>query len=1158
MTQRLGNEYTTPIGKEFGVNTTIWATNPDITGLTNGGFVVFWQSSVNSQSDGDAEAILGQKFAADGSKIGDEFIVNDWSYSYQLDPTATTLSNGNVVVFYESRSINFPINSSYSDSIAGRMLDQNGNMIGGEFVVNSNLTQNQYNPHVAAFNGGGFIVTWMGWNSVGSKALLAQRFDNNGAKIGAEIDVFVSTNIGTSWRPTVTTFANDGFLVTWAGADADSYGIIAQRFDDSGSAIGSSYTVNDTTAGDQKSPSGTSLEDGKYLIVWEGKGSSDTYGIYAKAYNTDGTVAETEFLVNSNTFGNQERPQVVALNDGGFVVFWRSVSANDVIGDAGWAIAGQRYDAQFNKTGEEFVINSWHTKTLDADQFLLSATVLDDGKLLVSWQSDASPSASGNYYEGISVQIFDPTGTVNTEGQWIGNDTVNPVGDEILVNTTISNDEGAPTIATLQNGNFVVAMGDGNNDIAIQIFDADGNKISSEILVPTYISATQSDSEVIGLENGNFVVAWSTPTFQGGNSNDISAQLFTASGTKIGSEFLLNTTITDSQIFPDIVATEDGGFLAVWQQSNTTTNYNNIMAQFFDASGNKIGSEITVESVQYITQYVPSVDRLVDGNYIIAWHAAGDEINSSDQGIKAKVIDNTGTTVTNTFWVNNFKLSTQDDVKVAALTTGGFVATWYSYGYYTQGDAGGAVAARIFDKNGIPLGNEFKVNTNAQSSQQDPAVIATEDGGFVITWMSQDAPDYLAGTSGGISGQRFDYQGNSVGNEFLVNTYIDVSTNGGVHDKNSLTLLKDGRIASVWESESHPGDLIRSNVSLQLFDLGCIIGAPIQGTANADLIERSQACVHDFISSLAGNDLLDGGVGNDTLDGGGDNDTLNGGAGNDSLLGGASGTDSLLGGDGDDIIDGESNHDTLYGGNGNDTLYGGITGNDTLYGEAGADLLQGGTSQDVLDGGADNDTLLGGDGNDTLIGGAGDDSLMGGETGTDSLSGGDGNDLLNGESNNDTLYGGNGNDTLYGGSSGMDALYGEAGDDYLSGESNHDVLDGGAGNDTLTGGEGSDTLTGGDGADVLTGDSNADRFVYTALSESSTGASDLLTDFVQGLDVIDLAALGFSGIQSGAASGTVLGYSFSSGNTIVTADGSTFSFELTGEITLANTDFIFV
>jgi Ca2+-binding RTX toxin-like protein len=81
--------------------------------------------------------------------------------------------------------------------------------------------------------------------------------------------------------------------------------------------------------------------------------------------------------------------------------------------------------------------------------------------------------------------------------------------------------------------------------------------------------------------------------------------------------------------------------------------------------------------------------------------------------------------------------------------------------------------------------------------------------------------------------------------------------------------------------------------------------------------------------------------------------------------------------------------------------------------------------------------------------------------------------------------------------------------DHFYGRNGNDVLKGYAGNDVLKGGGGDDVLQGGRGRDELTGNSGADDFVFVALNDSlPRGPSrDMITDFVRGIDDIDLSAI---------------------------------------------------
>lgn len=241
----------------------------------------------------------------------------------------------------------------------------------------------------------------------------------------------------------------------------------------------------------------------------------------------------------------------------------------------------------------------------------------------------------------------------------------------------------------------------------------------------------------------------------------------------------------------------------------------------------------------------------------------------------------------------------------------------------------------------------------------------------------------------------------------------------------------------------------------------------------------------------------------DLLRGLGANDSLLGGAGNDRIFGGG-GADALQGDLGDDVLSGDDGRDRIEGDAGADLIFAGA-GVDLVIGGEGADTAHGDDGGDLMSGGLDEDSLLGGDGNDTITGDDGNDDISGNQ-GNDGLLGGDGDDVLSGDSGHDKLNGDAGDDLLLG-FAGNDTLRGGNGDDDLIGTNGDDRLEGGSGNDTLSGDAGNDILIGGTGADHLSGGDGTDIFRFLSPKDSPLDAADLITDFLDAGDRIDLSAI---------------------------------------------------
>src|SRR5262245_50561594 len=101
------------------------------------------------------------------------------------------------------------------------------------------------------------------------------------------------------------------------------------------------------------------------------------------------------------------------------------------------------------------------------------------------------------------------------------------------------------------------------------------------------------------------------------------------------------------------------------------------------------------------------------------------------------------------FQVNTYTPNSQDGASVAADANGNFVVTWNS----PQDGNGSGVFGQRYDREGNPLGQEFQVNTYTKGLQGHSAVATASDGVFVVVWTSGI---YQDGDFDGIFGQRYD------------------------------------------------------------------------------------------------------------------------------------------------------------------------------------------------------------------------------------------------------------------------------------------------------------------------------------------------------------------------------------------------------------------
>ncbi len=389
-------------------------------------------------------------------------------------------------------------------------------------------------------------------------------------KIGTEFAVNTQT-AGGQWYPSVTGLAHGGFVVTWqdglAGAAGSGSGTLgdnsfssikAQIYAADGSLVGGEFLINTQTTGSQASPTITGLSSGGFVVTWQDQNSTSG-DIKAQVYNANGTPSGAELLINSVTTGNQNTPTITALANGGFVVAWTNQTASN-----GGDIKAQVYDATGTKVGGEFLANSASIY----DQERASVSTLSNGDFVVTWND----FRSGNWE--VRGQVFHPTASGASK-----------VGAEFTVDTAYYNSRMTAGVTGLASGNFVVSYEDTNGEIKSQVFTATGTKVGTAFVVNTNTSGNQGFPSITALTNGGFVVTWSDEgSPSDGSSSSIKAQVYDASGTKIGGEYLINSQPSSNQLYPTVAALANGGFVVTWQDFSHALGDNSaygITAQIF-------------------------------------------------------------------------------------------------------------------------------------------------------------------------------------------------------------------------------------------------------------------------------------------------------------------------------------------------------------------------------------------------------------------------------------------------------------------------------------------------------------------------------------------------------------------------------------------------
>ncbi len=761
--------------------------------------------------------------------------------------------------------------------------------------------------------------------------------------------------------------------------------------------------------------------------------------------------------------------------------------------------------------GPSFQVNV----TTAEDQRDPDVVVLSDGRVAIAYE-DQSPESG----ERILARLFDSDGA--------------PAGDEVVLFDN-AGDAGNPALAATPSGDFIFVNGFDEFDrdfTNVGFYDVDAQIVSNI----DQLAGARPDQEpsvaFSPLENQFNVV----DTVRDGLSTRIFSTVYVAPSGETSYADLrfapvssedLNAEITPDIAYFDQTGPLAGSYVVVWR------NGSDIYFRRFLGDFTPLDPQDVLVASSSATTINPEVIALENGGFLITYNDSG-RFPGSETDVWARLYAPDGTFSTEIL-LNQAVSGDQLSAATAALPNGGFLAVFAD-------SASAEVRAQKFDRDGRPVGSEFRVADDLAGFGDEIDVAVLDDGRVIVAWAETADPSgpgagldvraaILDPRDGNVNGSAAsdeifgsyiadDMRGLGGRDTLYGLAGIDFIQGGGENDLIFGGAGGDSLFGGANSDEVYgeAGDDFAEGGSSNDTIGGGAGDDTLMGGAGRDRLQGAAGA--DSLVGNAGDDSLLGSDGADTLNGGGNEDTLRGGPGDDSLFGafgndllsgdlgrdtldGSDGRDTLEGGDGDDVLIGGPSLDMLFGGDGADSLSGNV-GNDTLNGGAGADTLVGASGSDSLQGGGDDDALFGGDNDDTLLGASGADALSGGGGG-DLLVGNDGDDTLDGDAGSDTLEGSNGEDLLIGGG-GQDALLGGGRDDTLMGGGAADQLNGGNGDDQLEGGSGADQLIGGGGDDRLEGGSGGDEFVFSVL-DADFGA-DVVVDFTPGSDRLTFAAGG--------------------------------------------------
>jgi hypothetical protein len=824
-----------PVGIEFQVNAYTSGAEIDVAVAldADGDLIAVWTSATQ---DGPAgfSGVIARRFAAAGTPLGGEFLVNAFTPGNQSRAAVASESNGDFVVVWDSAN-----QDGLSYGVFLRRHDSAGTALSVELQVNSYTPFSQGNPAVAMDDDGDFVVVWT--NQPGAMAtvrVLGQRFSSAGTAQAGEFQLSAFTSNQNA--PAVAMDSDGDFVGVWRSSaqDGNNEGIFGRRFDSAGAAQAVEFQVNSYTSGAQLSPAVAASASGDFVVTWstpylDGGNTS----VAARRFASSGAPQAGEFVVNSYTLDDQRVPAVAASAAGDFVIVWHS----DLQDGADTGVFARRFASSGAAQAQEFQVNSYTS----ANQFLAAVDLSASGDFVIAWQSDQDGDFAGVFAQRFAAAATitatptrtatptptrtrtptptptrtrtstptSPTATPTRTTTPTASPTGGPLplpapkaaGDDFQVDVYTADTQHGPAVAMEADGDFVLAWNAGGgrdgafHGVFGQRFDSAGARRGMQFQVNVYTTGDQFQPAVVVMPAGGFVVVWYSDA-QDGRYGGLFGRRFASAGTALGGEFQVNSYTDSDQENAAIGLLPGGAFVVVWESDDQDGNGAGIFARRFSSLAVALGAELQVNAVTSAQQASPAIAVESDGDFVVAWRGE----DGDDGGIRARRFDSAGAAQAVEFQINAQTIGHQDSPALGVSGTGEIMAVWNG----ADGNATGVVGRRL-GASGTPLGGELSINELVGDQQDSPALAMNPGGSFVVTWQSYGQD----GSELGVFARRFAPGAAGASAEFQVNAYTPSS-----QVDPAIAIDSDGDFVVAWNSFGQDGD--SDGVFARLFATG--------------------------------------------------------------------------------------------------------------------------------------------------------------------------------------------------------------------------------------------------------------------------------------------------------------------------------------------------
>jgi hypothetical protein len=664
---------------------------PKLAVLDDSIFVAVW-------IDEETFEIRGRRFSKELSPLGESFAISDSPIPYTTwSPAVSSDSNGKfVVVWSDTRSGN---------NIYARRFDREGNPLGISFPVNDDGGSKLHiSPQVSMGFSGDFVIVWEDFRNTDAD-IFAQRFDSSETKLGGNVLINLDSLSEDQYTPSVSFGPQGRFMVAWVDlrwGDEALFGRSLSFEDPTKDTLVFGITA-ETTAVVQETPPIAVDTLGRFTLAWV-EYTLPNPTIYAQRFDSLGESLEGTITVSNLQSISERHSLSLSVSPGGsFVAAWMDKQTGD------YDILAQRINSFGFPQGENLVIND---DQMGANQSLPRIAARSDGSFVVAWEDlrRATPD--------IFVKRFDQDAQA-LEDDYMVNDSTGRIY------------HGKPDVACDSSGNYIVVWEDarsGSVDIFAQKFDEAGNSDGENFRVSCLGSGVNLSPDCSMSPDGDFVVVWASA---GSNGNDIYGSFFSSDGSPLDTCFKVNDdTENADQRSPEVCMNDSGGFMVAWVDRRD--GQDRIYLQRFAPDGTKLDTNFAlstdrVDPVQYQLDLEVNPER----DFVVVWT----EQYLSSSMIFAQRYNDSGNPLDSNIMVVDDASASPANPRVKFTDDGRLVIAWEDYR-----EQGSDIFYQTFS-DGLPQGQNVKVNTDPYLALQDFPDIDVCDSNLYSVWRDNRIPD---------------------------------------------------------------------------------------------------------------------------------------------------------------------------------------------------------------------------------------------------------------------------------------------------------------------------------------------------------------------------------------------------------------------------------